>query len=82
MGPYEVMIVDVFVEIPCPTTVQGMSEVRDIKSIQAGAGSVPTINVEGYIEGDLVGGIEIRLPAEYTAPWFVIRMPIVGEGFK
>jgi hypothetical protein len=25
---------------------------------------VPTIDVEAYIEGELVGGIELRFPAE------------------
>ena len=82
MGPYEVLTVDVFVEIPCLPTIQGMSEVLDIQRIQAEAGSIPTINVEGYIDGDLIGGIEIWLLEDYSPPWFVIRMPIVGETFK
>ena len=82
MGPYEVLIVDVFVEIPCPTSVQGLNEVLDIRQIQAEAKSVPTINVEGYIEGDLVGGIEIRLPPDYTPPWSALWMPIVGQNFR
>jgi hypothetical protein len=82
LGPFNELVVEVIVEIPCPPTVQALSEVLDIQRIQAEAGSIPTINVEGYVVGELIGGIEIRLPVDYTQPWFVIRMPIVGEGFK
>ena len=82
LGPFEELVVDVSVEIPCPPTMQALSDVLDIQRIQAEAGSIPAINVEGYVVGELIGGIEIRLPADYTPPWFVIRMPIVGKTFK
>jgi hypothetical protein len=82
MGPNEVLTVDVFVEIPCPSTIQGMNKVLDIQRIQAESGSNPTINVEGYIEGDLVGGIEIWFVKDYAPPWSVLWMPIVGQNFR
>jgi hypothetical protein len=82
MGPNEVLTVDVFVEVPCPPTIQGMSEVLEIQRIQAEAGSNPTINVEGYIEGELVGGIEIWFVKDYTPPWMALWMPIVGRSFR
>ena len=82
LGPFEELVVDVIVEIPCPSISPALSDALDIQRIQAEAGSVPTIDVEGYVEAELIGGIEIRLPVVYDQPWYVIRMPIVGKTFK
>jgi hypothetical protein len=82
LGPGEEGIVEVIVEIPCPTTLQALNDRLDLQRLQAEAGSVPTIDVEGYIDGELVGGIEIQLPADYTPPWTVIYMPIVNRNYK
>jgi hypothetical protein len=56
-------VVTVTVKIPCPTTVRALRALDEIADLQSASSSVPTIDVEGYIDGELVGGIEIQLPA-------------------
>ena len=63
LGPFSAGVVTVTVKIPCPTSTRTMRAVSEIAALQEEAGSVPTIDVEGYIDGTLVGGIEIQLPA-------------------
>lgn len=66
LGPNSSGIVLVQVMIPCPPTFADHLIVNNVQRIQQVAGSVPIIDVEGYIEGDLVGGIELQFepPAE------------------
>jgi len=45
---------------PVQTLVRGLRRSAAVEVVQA-AGSVPTIDVEGYVDGDLRGGIEIQL---------------------
>lgn len=60
IGAYEQAILTVTVTIPCPETAEAFLRQRAIINIQEQAGSVPTIDVEGYNKGVLVGGIELR----------------------
>jgi hypothetical protein len=52
------------VRIPCASTPQQAAVAQHIARLQGQAGSVPTIDVEGYIKGELVGGIELRFEPE------------------
>jgi hypothetical protein len=48
-----------------------------MQALQQEAGSVPTIDVEGYIDGELVGGIELQFPAQEEEGPRKIYLPIV-----
>jgi hypothetical protein len=48
------------VRIPCPGMLQLMRGVQNIDALQTRAGGVPTIDVEGYVDGELIGGIELQ----------------------
>jgi hypothetical protein len=74
LGAHSEGTIEVTVEIPCPVTLQGLSAARQVYALQRQAGGVPTIDVEGYIDGELVGGIEIQLWAEEQ---LTIYLPIV-----
>jgi hypothetical protein len=76
LGPFDDGVVTVLVEIPCPETANDLRAQRQIEALQQGANGVPTIDVEGYVEGDLVGGIEIQFPPEEEALW-PIYLPII-----
>jgi hypothetical protein len=75
--PFEEGTVTVTVEIPCPISAQQALAVQQVRALQAAAGSVPTIDVEGYVEGKLVGGIEIQLPPETV--WQVYLPVVLNE---
>ena len=60
IGPYEELTITVTVTIPCPQTSAARLAQQDIRLLQENSGSVPTIDVEGYVDGELIGGIEIR----------------------
>jgi len=69
VGPYGEVEVRVIVWIPCPPD-------PPTPPIPPGAGAgAPTIDVEGYVDGELKGGIEIRFPRE--GPGFVVNLPMV-----
>jgi hypothetical protein len=72
IGPGAEGTIEIHVHIPCPATSQALSEQQAATALQQGAGGVPTINVEGYIEGQLVGGIELQFPPEV----FIFYLPI------
>ncbi len=63
LGPLSEGVVTVTVKIPCPSTVRALRALDEIAAIQEASGSVPIIDVEGYVDGELVGGIELQLPA-------------------
>ena len=46
------------------------------RTLQAEAGSLPTVDVEGYVDGDLKGGIEIRFSGDVEWP-ASIYLPMV-----
>jgi len=62
VGPHDEVEIKVIVKIPCPPSLQ----VADI--LQRVGGGVPTIDVEGYINGELEGGIQIQFGEIITAP--------------
>jgi hypothetical protein len=64
LGPYSKGEIKVQVRIPCASTLQQAAAAQQIARLQGQAGSVPTIDVEGYIKGELVGGIELRFESE------------------
>jgi len=66
IGPFSEGVVKVIVKIPCPTMRLQATE-QYITRLQEEAGSIPTIDVEGYISGTLVGGIEIQFVGEAAA---------------
>jgi hypothetical protein len=62
LGPFSEGVVTVTVRIPCPPTLAALQKQQAWSAMQQRASSVPTVDVEGYIEGDLVGGIELQFP--------------------
>ena len=79
IGLFSELVVEVHVLIPCPSTLQAISAAQEIRTLQEKAGGVPTIDVEGYIDGKLVGGIEIQFPEE-EAP-NTIYLPVVMKNY-
>ena len=75
--PFEEGTVTVTVEIPCPISAQQALAVQQVRALQAAAGSVPTIDVEGYVDGELKGGIEIQLLPETV--WQVYLPVVLNE---
>jgi hypothetical protein len=61
LGPWEEGVVTVIIEIPCPMTARRALATRQVRALQEAAGSVPTIDVEAYVDGELRGGIEIQV---------------------
>ena len=64
LGLFSEGVVTVNVKIPCTYSGQSTGLLAAMYSIQEQAGSLPTIDVEGYIEGELVGGIEIQMTGD------------------
>jgi hypothetical protein len=60
LGPFSEGVITVTVTIPCPTTQTALDARLGILKMQNGSGSAPIIDVEGYIVGQLVGGIELQ----------------------
>jgi hypothetical protein len=73
LGPFSAGVLKVTVQIPCLLTTQAQQAQAAIQAIQQAAGSVPTIDVEGYVEGELQGGIEIRFEEEH----YWVYLPLV-----
>jgi len=76
LGPFDEGVITVTVQIPCPSTLQALQAHASTEAIQQAAGSVPTIDVEGYVAGELKGGIEIQF-AESVAEHQRIYLPLV-----
>jgi hypothetical protein len=64
IGPYGQEVIEVHVFIPCPTSIQSMLDLYMVNAIQAESGGVPIIDVEGYVDGELLGGIELQFESE------------------
>jgi hypothetical protein len=47
-----------------------------VYEIQTTAGSLPTISVEGFIKGEVVGGIELLFPLE-PGTGYLTYFPII-----
>jgi hypothetical protein len=80
LGPFSEGTVQVIVDIPCPDTVMALQTRREIATLQQGAGGVPTVDVEGYVDGVLKGGIEIQFPG-YGSPWGLFLPVMTKSGF-
>jgi hypothetical protein len=72
LAPYTEGVITVTVKIPCSPAL------RAVYALQGRAGGEPTIDVEGYVDGVLVGGIELRFPIRMDE---LIYLPIVLKGF-
>jgi len=70
LGPNSEGVVTVTVEIPCSLALQ------ETYALQEEIGGTPTIDVEAYKNGELVGGIELQLP-EAAQDDFTIYLPVV-----
>jgi hypothetical protein len=78
LDPFSEGVVTVSVRIPCPPTLAAQQARQALSALQQRAGSVPTIDVEGYTEGGLVGGIELQFsPAEGPR---LLYLPVVLKG--
>jgi hypothetical protein len=81
VGPFSEGVVTIMVYIPCPLASQAMRTQQWIQAIQQKAGSVPTIDVEGYIDGELVGGIELQFPAQEVEGHRKIYLPTIMRNY-
>jgi len=77
IDPLSEEVVTVTVNIPCPSSFTEIYSQDTVQSIQAQAGSIPTIDVEGYNKGVLVGGIELQFPRALDTLWRYIFLPII-----
>jgi len=77
LEPRTELEVEVRVRIPCPDSLPLMRDVQRMYSVQEQARSVPTIDVEGYVDGELLGGIEIQLMAEAPPEFEFVYLPMV-----
>jgi hypothetical protein len=68
LGPYAEGVITVMVRIPCEAVLAASPARQRMYVLQQAAGGVPTIDVEGYIDGQLVGGIELQFEGEVEVP--------------
>jgi hypothetical protein len=79
LPPFSEGVIVVIVKIPCPTPGGSLDHlVRS--TVQEEAGSVPTIDVEGYVEGTLKGGIELQFTGAIEWP-VQIYLPLIARGY-
>jgi hypothetical protein len=81
LGPYSEGEIVVTVWIPCPPTLQAAQALQERYALLRESGGVPTINVEAYIDGELVGGIELHftdgLERDYD-----LYLPVILRGWQ
>lgn len=70
------IVVEVHVTIPCPTSTLAILSSYLINTIQAESGGVPIIDVEGYVDGELLGGIELQFETEVL---YQTLLPIIHK---
>jgi hypothetical protein len=78
LGPYREREITVTVLIPCAADMAAARTAQLIQALQEAAGSVPTIDVEGYIQGELVGGIELQFEPAEESVW-LLYMPALSS---
>jgi hypothetical protein len=77
LGRFSEGVVMIIVEIPCPSTLRAMQTLQEMSILQDETGDVPIIDVEGYVDGELVGGIELQFTGEAEGPGFAIYLPVI-----
>jgi hypothetical protein len=77
LPPFTTGVVTVTVYIPCPSTLQAQQSRQDMYALQQQAGSVATIDVEGYNKGELVGGIELQFGEVVVPEYEFLYLPMV-----
>jgi hypothetical protein len=75
LEPFSSGVVEVHVTIPCPPTLAAAQQQQAMAALQQQAGGVATVDVEGYIDGELVGGIELQFVAPEKQP--TIFLPVI-----
>jgi hypothetical protein len=75
LGPYESAQVIVTITIPCPTNAMSVSLLQAVQALQETAGGIPTLNVEGIANGQLIGGVQFQFSGEVVLP--KIYLPII-----
>ncbi len=60
VSPFSELVVEVHVFLPCAATLQDLQQRLFVSALQDIAGGTPVIDVEGYVEGELIGGIELQ----------------------
>jgi hypothetical protein len=78
LGPFSEAQIMVRVRIPCPLGVEALQARLAVEALQQAAGAVPTVDVEGYSDGALLGGIELQFPSEGGPS--TIYLPLVLKG--
>jgi hypothetical protein len=76
LGAFSSGVVTVTVYIPCPNSTRALDKQTEIAAIQQESGSIPTLNVEGYVKGELVGGIQLQFSGVEQVS-FDIYLPLV-----
>lgn len=70
LGPYQSLTVTLTITPPCPLSASALNAALAINS----SGGPPEINVEGYVDGELLGGIQVQLAG---APTYPLYLPLV-----
>jgi hypothetical protein len=68
LGPFSEGVISVTVRIPCAVGLESSISAQQIFQLQQEAGGLPTIDVEGYINSELVGGIELQFEGSMEVP--------------
>jgi hypothetical protein len=77
LGPYEQTVITVTFNIPCVNTYEAR-QIRDrIAALQQEANAVPILDIEGYIQGELLGGVEYRFPSVLQPPEGLLYLPLI-----
>jgi hypothetical protein len=71
LGPYEGTSIEVHVYIPCPQAVGDINYSKQFYAFLNGSGGMATIDVEGYVDGELVGGIELQFETKFMYSTFL-----------
>lgn len=70
LGPYQSLTVTLTITPPCQLSASALNATLATNS----SGGPPEINVEGYVDGELLGGIQVQLE---SAPTYPLYLPLV-----
>jgi hypothetical protein len=77
LGPNEQTVITVTIQIPCLHTHQAWQRQNRIAALQKEANAVPILDIEGYIQGELVGGVEYRFPSALQPLGLPLYLPLI-----